>query len=181
LRRVICSFLAAEAAVANVGGPVAKLGAVCPPVKRLVAIWWHASLSTPTVCRSAAPVVGLTAELGVIRKDDTPPQGACWLAPIPGTILGMSGSAWGIVWLAIALKIPIVALLWIVWWAIKDPPVPEPHDDGGGSPDRDPHRHPRGRPPHPPRRGPHGEPEPSAPRRVRVAERRPRVPSDHRD
>jgi hypothetical protein len=39
----------------------------------------------------------------------------------------MSGSAWGIVWLAIALKIPIVALLYIVWWAIKDPPVPEPH------------------------------------------------------
>ena len=35
----------------------------------------------------------------------------------------MSGSAWGIVWLAIALKIPIVALLYIVWWAIKDPPV----------------------------------------------------------
>jgi hypothetical protein len=29
----------------------------------------------------------------------------------------MSGSAWGIVWLAIALKIPIVALLYIVWWA----------------------------------------------------------------
>ena len=86
LRRVICSFLAAEAAVANVGGPVAKLGALCPPVKRFVAIWWHASLSTPTVCRSAAPVVGLTGELRVIRKDDTPPRGACWLAPIPGTI-----------------------------------------------------------------------------------------------
>jgi len=46
----------------------------------------------------------------------------------------MSGSAWGIVWLAIALKVPIVALLWIVWWAIKDPPVPEPQDGGGGSP-----------------------------------------------
>ena len=62
----------------------------------------------------------------------------------------MSGSAWGIVWLAIALKVPIVALLWLVWWAIKDPPVPEPEDGGGGSPDRDPHPHPRRRPPQPP-------------------------------
>jgi hypothetical protein len=92
----------------------------------------------------------------------------------------MSGSAWGIVWLAIALKVPIVALLWIVWWAIKDPPLVEPQDGGGGSPDRDPHPHPRGRPPHPPRRGPHGAPEPRAPSRVRVAERPPRVPSGHR-
>jgi cell division protein FtsN len=92
----------------------------------------------------------------------------------------MSGSAWGIVWLAIALKIPIVALLYIVWWAIKDPPVPEPQDDGGGSHDRDPRPHPRGRPPHPPRRGPHGAPEPSAPARVRVAQRPRRVPSGHR-
>jgi hypothetical protein len=78
------------------------------------------------------------------------------------------------VWLAVALKIPIVALLWIVWWAIKDPPVTAPEDGGGGSPDRDPrpNPHPRGRPPHPPRRGPHGLPEPAAPARVRVAERR---------
>jgi hypothetical protein len=84
----------------------------------------------------------------------------------------MSGSAWGFIWLAVALKIPIAALLWIVWWAIKDPPVPEAEDGRGGSPDRDPHPHPRGRPPHPPRRGPHGAPEPRAPRRVRTAERR---------
>ncbi len=98
----------------------------------------------------------------------------------PGYDPPMSGSAWGIVWLAIALKIPIVALLYIVWWAIKDPPVAEPQDGGGGSPDRDPRPHPRGRPPHPPRRGPHGAPEPSAPTRVRVAERRPRVPTGHR-
>jgi hypothetical protein len=86
---------------------------------------------------------------------------------------GMSGSAWGIVWLAIAMKVPIVALLWLVWWAIKDPPVPEPEDSGGGSPDRDPRPHPRRRPPQPPRRGPHGEPEPQAPQRVRVESRTP--------
>jgi hypothetical protein len=85
----------------------------------------------------------------------------------------VSGSAWGIVWLAVLLKLPIVALLWIVWWAIKDPPLAEV-DDGGGSGDRDPrpNPHPRGRPPHPPRRGPHGAPEPAAPARVRVAKHR---------
>jgi len=73
-----------------------------------------------------------------------------------------------ILWLALALKVPIVALLYLVWWAIKDPPVPTA-DDEGGSADRDPRPHPRDRPPHSPRRGPHGPPEPAAPARVRVA------------
>ena len=72
----------------------------------------------------------------------------------------MSGSAWGILWLAIALKVPIIALLYLVWWAIKDPPVAMVDEGDGGSPDRDPSPHPRDRPPHPPRRGPHGPPEP---------------------
>jgi hypothetical protein len=90
----------------------------------------------------------------------------------PGYDAPVSGSAWGIVWLAVVLKIPIAALLYLVWWAIKDPPVQAAEDDGGGSPDRDPRPHPRSRPPHPPRRGPHGAPAPSAPARVRVAERR---------
>jgi hypothetical protein len=87
----------------------------------------------------------------------------------------MSGF-WAIFWLAIILKIPIAALLYIVWWAVRDPPVPEadPESGDGGS-RRDPH--PRIRPPHPPRRGPHGDPGPPAPARVRVAHRRgPRVP-----
>ena len=84
----------------------------------------------------------------------------------------MSGSAWGILWLAIALKVPIIALLYLVWWAIKDPPVQMAVDDDGGSPDRDPSPHPRDRPPHPPRRGPHGPPEPVSPARVRVARQR---------
>jgi hypothetical protein len=80
----------------------------------------------------------------------------------------VSGSAWGFVWLAVALKVPIFALLWLVWWAIKDPPVAaEEEDRGGGSPDRDPH--PRSRPPQPPRRGPHGAPGPAAPARVRTS------------
>jgi hypothetical protein len=79
-----------------------------------------------------------------------------------------------IIWLAVALKVPIAALLYLVWWAVKDPPVPAADDGSGGSPDRDPRPHPRGRPPNPPRRGPHGAPEPSSPARVRVAERRTR-------
>ena len=78
-----------------------------------------------------------------------------------------------ILWLALALKVPIVALLYLVWWAIKDPPTVEVDEDGG-SPDRDPRPHPRDRPPHPPRRGPHGPPEPAAPARVRGAKRRTR-------
>ena len=92
----------------------------------------------------------------------------------PGYHARVSGSAWGIVWLAIALKVPIIALLYLVWWAIKDPPVAMVDEDDGGSADRDPSPHPRDRPPHPPRRGPHGPPEPAAPARVRVAKRRTR-------
>jgi hypothetical protein len=96
--------------------------------------------------------------------------GRC-LASDPGYDVAVSGSAWGIVWLALFLKIPIIALLYLVWWAIKDPPVVTVEEDGGGSPDRDPRPHPRDRPPRPPRRGPHGPPEPAAPARVRVAQR----------
>ncbi len=82
---------------------------------------------------------------------------------------------WGVFWLAVILKIPIVALLTIVWWAVRNPPVPEAeHEDEGGGPRR--HTQPRGRPPHPPRRGPHGDPLPVPPDRVRVGHRGPRVP-----
>jgi hypothetical protein len=81
---------------------------------------------------------------------------------------------WAVFWLAVILKIPIVALLTIVWWAIRAAPEPAADtDDGRGGPRRD--RHPRNRPPHPPRRGPHGDPEPTPPERVRVARRGPRV------
>jgi hypothetical protein len=96
--------------------------------------------------------------------------------PVPGTISPMSGF-WAFFWLAVILKIPIVALLLIVWWAIREPPVPEAGDDRGGS-DRDP-RHPRRRPPHPPRRGPHRDPAPGTPARVRLARARRRAPSTH--
>jgi hypothetical protein len=87
----------------------------------------------------------------------------------------MSGF-WAVFFLAVVLKIPIAALFAIIWWALRDPPVPEPdrEDDGGSR--HDPH-HPRIRPPQPPRRGPHVERTPGSPERVRSgAPRGPRVP-----
>jgi hypothetical protein len=75
----------------------------------------------------------------------------------------------------VGLKIPIIALGWIVWRAIHaEPAQPEEAaidgDGGGGA------KHPRPRKPRPPRRGPHAEPLPQPPSRVRaVAERNPSV------
>jgi hypothetical protein len=68
------------------------------------------------------------------------------------------------IWMMVVLKIPIAALLWLVWWAVKEPePAGAGEEDDGGSkrPDR-----PHGpRPSRPPRRGPHsGAPLPSPPR-----------------
>src|SRR3954467_3899820 len=89
---------------------------------------------------------------------------------------------WTFVYLMLILKIPIVALLTIVWWAIRSTPEEsEPvRDEGGGGtkvPPRQP-RHPRpGPPPQPPprrapprrpRRAPHGAPLPLPPPRVRT-------------
>ena len=81
-------------------------------------------------------------------------------------------------WLILVMKIPIAALLYIVWWAIREPPVPEADaGEGGGGTRRDPH--PRIRPPRPPRRGPHADPAPAGPDRVRIGKRGPRVPGRH--
>jgi hypothetical protein len=62
---------------------------------------------------------------------------------------------WTFFWLMVVLKIPIAALLYIVWWAIHSTDETEAGDgsDGGIRP---PHR-PRV-PPHPRTRGPHGDP-----------------------
>jgi hypothetical protein len=82
---------------------------------------------------------------------------------------------WAVFWLAVILKIPIVALLTLVWWAVRQTPLPEAdQEDGGGGSRRNPH--PRTQPPHLPRRGPHGDPLPVPPDRVRVTHRGPRVP-----
>jgi hypothetical protein len=53
-------------------------------------------------------------------------------------------SIWEIVFLMVILKIPIVYLCWVVWWAIKSPPEPEEHAAVtavvGGEPPRGPRR-----------------------------------------
>jgi len=72
---------------------------------------------------------------------------------------------WVYFYMFVILKIPVVAAIWLVWWASKEPEQATGHEDGGGS-DRDHPRDPRH--PRPPRRGPHAEPPPRAPERVRV-------------
>jgi hypothetical protein len=70
-------------------------------------------------------------------------------------------------WMMVVLKIPIAALLWLVWWAIQEPEPVVPGEDDGGSRRPD---HPRGPSrPRPPRRGPHAGDPPASPPRVRTA------------
>jgi hypothetical protein len=71
---------------------------------------------------------------------------------------------WGFLWLMVALKVPIAALLYLVWWAVRQEPEAA-QDSGEGGARRRPHPHPRL--PRPPRRGPHGEPALPSPPRVR--------------
>jgi hypothetical protein len=73
---------------------------------------------------------------------------------------------WGFLWIMLALKIPLIALLWIVWWAVRAVPETEqpPGGDDGGT--KRP-RHPRRPFPRRPRRGPHGDPPLPAPARTR--------------
>jgi hypothetical protein len=66
----------------------------------------------------------------------------------------------------LALKIPIVALLWIVWWAVRAEPDPEKDTKGGDGGSKIP-RHPRKPFPRRPRRGPHGDPALAPPPRTR--------------
>jgi hypothetical protein len=75
---------------------------------------------------------------------------------------------WTFVWLMVVLKIPVIAAIWLVWWAMNAEPEPAPEDEGGTKvPDPEP-PHPPRLPPHP-RRGPHGDPLPlPSPPRVRT-------------
>jgi hypothetical protein len=84
---------------------------------------------------------------------------------------------WTFVYLMVFLKLPIIALLTIVYWAIKQTPESAGQDGtDGGIKDRK-------RPPHPrtpPRRGPrrrdpHGAPLPQSPPRVRTTRARARL------
>jgi hypothetical protein len=73
-----------------------------------------------------------------------------------------------------ALKIPLIGLCWIVWWAIKQEPDSgnSSSDDDGGVKYKRPHP-PKPFPRHP-RRGPHGDPAPLPPARVRTVRARAR-------
>lgn len=76
------------------------------------------------------------------------------------------------IFLMFGLKAPIFLLLYIVWWAIRSQPEPEPlGDEDGGTKrplaPRPRHPHPRPALPRRPRRGPHGAPATPPPPRVR--------------
>jgi hypothetical protein len=77
----------------------------------------------------------------------------------------------------LALKIPLIGLICIVWWAIKQEPeeqTPSPaRDDDGGI--RRHRQHPHKPFPRRPRRGPHGDPAPLPPPRVRTVRARART------
>lgn len=77
------------------------------------------------------------------------------------------------IFLMVALKLPIFALFYIVWWAVQSPPEQEPvtDEDGGSKRPLSPrprHPHPRPALPRSPRRGPHGARPAAPPPRVRT-------------
>ena len=78
--------------------------------------------------------------------------------------------------LFVALKVPLLALCWLVWWAIHQVDDPAQDQDGGGGARRRPH--PPGPLPRTPRRGPHGDPAPVAPPRIRTSGTRVRPPTE---
>jgi hypothetical protein len=82
----------------------------------------------------------------------------------------------GFLFLMLALKIPLGALLYLVWWAVRQTPEEDeqPQGDGGGGSRVE--RHPRRPLPRLPRRGPHGDPAPATPSRVRTTIVRARTP-----
>ena len=157
-----------------------NLGAVPTCVKHLARLGQDRYVSPPYVRRARARI-GRAGELGVILEEDVVRGDVARgdVAPAGTGYHARVGGFWAIFWLAVILKIPIVALLWIVWWAIRQTPVEENEDDRGGGSDRDPRPH-RPDHPRPPRRGPHADPQPAAPARVRVARPRRRIPTGHR-
>jgi hypothetical protein len=76
-------------------------------------------------------------------------------------------------YLFVALKVPILVAGGIIWWAVRQEPDYGDGSDGGGG---RPRPHPVPKLPHAPRRGPHREPPPQAPARVRTPVARAREP-----
>jgi hypothetical protein len=75
----------------------------------------------------------------------------------------------------LALKIPLIGLICIVWWAIKQEPEESSAGEGDGGIKRKPSPHAHGPFRRPPRRGPHGDPAPLAPMRMRTVRARART------
>jgi hypothetical protein len=73
---------------------------------------------------------------------------------------------WALFFMFVCLKVPLLALCWLVWWAIHQTDDPA-EDRGDGGTKRSPGPHPRRPLPRTPRRGPHGEPAPPSPPRMR--------------
>ena len=73
---------------------------------------------------------------------------------------------WTMFFLFVALKVPLIALCWLVWWAIHAVPEEDELPGGDGGNDRA-RPHPLRPLPRTPRRGPHGEAAPPSPPRVR--------------
>jgi hypothetical protein len=71
---------------------------------------------------------------------------------------------WGFIWLMFILKIPILGLFGIVWWAVRK--SDDPSEAHPVRPTPAPHPRSRVRRPRRPR-GPHGEPMPLPPERTR--------------
>ncbi len=80
---------------------------------------------------------------------------------------------WTFFWLMVVMKIPIIAAIALVWWAIRAVPEPvgaeePPEDEGDDGGSKVPAAHlPRPRRPRRPR-GPHGMPAPPSPPRIRT-------------
>ena len=77
---------------------------------------------------------------------------------------------WTLLYMVLFLKLPVAALLWLVWWAVHqtdEEPATASQQDGGSAMRDGVFRHPRPPRPRRPRRGPHGSPAPPAPSRMR--------------
>ena len=77
---------------------------------------------------------------------------------------------WTFIYLMFVLKLPILALLLLVWWAVRERPEGDDDDQSEGGGDGGVRRkpvHPRRPFPRAPRRGPHGSPPIPSPPRTR--------------
>jgi hypothetical protein len=78
---------------------------------------------------------------------------------------------WTMLFMFVALKVPILLAGGLIWWAVRQEPDYSDDSDGGGG---RPRPHPAPKLPHAPRRGPHREPAPPSPPRVRTVTARAR-------